>query len=230
MEGRYANKRECIDYWSRAFREAPDPRLFPIARVITPLVVSGANFFASYFRHRANPRSQLPVAREVLIFAVITLVVYMVLYACEWSWNSLVISPATLDRQVRGQTAERDNQIAALKETISSARKERQQGEQFAELMGRGRILSEAFSCAPDNATFNARVPDLLRWVGDTVAALQESGFLTDAMAFSDSGTIPPSQAQVSAFNHLQDWKRYQVAQLSMYRQKLHEIVERRGL
>jgi cytochrome c-type biogenesis protein CcmE len=33
----------------------------------------------------------------VLIFALVTIVIYMVMYALEWSWNYVVLAPMIVD-------------------------------------------------------------------------------------------------------------------------------------
>ena len=123
--------------------------------------------------------------------------------------------------------AERAQEIVTLTDKLKSTdplNRQKQTNVLFANLMDKGQVLTDAFSCSADNPSFSTLIPDLLAWVGDTVAALQEAGFETDAVGFSHSGTKPPSPAQIAEFSHLPAWKRYQLAQLSAYRQELKAV------
>lgn len=158
-----------------------------------------------------------------MIFIAVAVSVYLVIYALEWLWNYVVVSPQLLDERNLAQIAEQANEIARL----SCSKTQR---ETFASLMNVGLFLTEAFTRATDADEFKKYIPDFLEWVDNTITALTEAGLDTEAVAFSQVSSVAPSSEQKAAFDDLESWKRHHLARLAASRAKLSEIVTRRNL
>src|ERR1700694_2516417 len=95
-----AEKQKRRDYREKLWRSTPHPKLFPFPRLAVTIMLSGAQFAFSVLRHKWNPKSPTPqLGREMLIFSAIAIIFYMVIYALEWSWNHVVLSPMIMDSE-----------------------------------------------------------------------------------------------------------------------------------
>ena len=153
---------------------------------------------------------------------VVGIAVYMAIYILEWSWNYIEISPAILDKQ-------RKEQI----DTLEALARKRQNGIRIARLMEDASKLDTTIRMVQNNQELNSTVaPQLSAWIANVVTALTESGIPTDAAAFLHSGERPTAEQTkaVAMANFAPEWKQYYMTQLALYRAKLQEIVERRGI
>jgi hypothetical protein len=191
------------------------------------LVVALANFIVAKYRHEQHPQSlPSPVGREVLIFAAVTIIVYMILYACEWSWNYVVISPAILDKQ-------RTDEISALSEKLKLREEKSGASLTFATLVGEGNDLLTRMITSQGGAAAHPLSQQLNDWIKTAESALKQSGLLADASIFVHCGEkLSPEQTKALIPNYIQreTWKHYDVARLSVYLAKFQEIVERKNL
>jgi hypothetical protein len=227
MDEGQPDKRQCIDYWKAVRRLAPHTKLFPLPRVIAPLVVALANFIVARYRHEQHPKSlPSPVGKEVLIFAAVTIVVYMILYVCEWSWNSVVMSPPILDKQ-------RTDKITDLTKKLEESSRQSQTGNTFASLIETGRAIELRMFTSRTGAEFSPLSLQFNDWCKCVEGALIESGLQTDASIFAHSGERL-SQEQIKTFipSYIQKetWKHYDIARITVCLAKLQEIIERRNL
>ncbi len=168
----------------------------------------------------------------MLAFLAVGILVYMVIYALEWSWNYVVLAPMILDTENQSKLQQQTGHIAALTEKLEMLNKQKEVRLSFAKLMDDGKGLQIRMITCQDNSEFNSVLcPKMLEWITSTFNAFVEAGLDTDAIAFRDSGDAPsPTRVQAEARHYLQQWKHYPMAQLAIYMAKLQEIVERRNL
>ncbi len=162
-----------------------------------------------------------------LWFIVIGIAVYMVIYALEWSWNYVEVSPLSLDKKNRTEIAGLTKKLEAIEPSLELQRKTR---IRFAKLMEAGATLELSMRITQSNAEFSAMIPTLSDWIKQTVTALTDAGMETDASTFLRAGEGARSAVQLAKFDHVLAWKRTQMAQLESYRDKLQEIVHRNNL
>jgi hypothetical protein len=154
------------------------------------------------------------------------------LFFCGWGVAfvvSLYRAPRALDEQRTTQITALTTKIAALE---PSARL-KQTSIRFARLMEDGSNLESSIRITQDNQELSSTLaPQLGDWIKNVVAALTESDLLTDASAFLHSGERPTAEQTkaIAIANFVPDWKRYHMTQLILYRSKLQEIIERRGI
>jgi hypothetical protein len=100
----------------------------------------------------------------------------------------------------------------------------------FAKLMEEGRALEDRMRMSQSSVELNAVGSQFTDWVTRTAGAFNEADMHTDASAFVHSGERPSPEQVNAAPTHLQPWKQYPMAQLTIYVAKLQEIVERKNL
>ena len=100
----------------------------------------------------------------------------------------------------------------------------------FAKLMEEGRALEDRMRMSQSSVELNDVGSQFTDWVTRTACAFNEADLHTDASAFVHSGERPSQEQIKAAPTHLQPWKQYPMAQLTIYIAKLQEIVERRNL
>jgi hypothetical protein len=182
-------------------------------------------------RHRWNPKSPPPqVGNEVLIFALVTIVIFMVMYALEWSWNYVVLAPMIVDGKNQAKIDAQADEIASLKEQSELSKKRKEIGIEFAALMRQEVDLRQRLKSALDGDEFTKLIREADDWVNQTVGVLKEAGLPTDAEAFYQVGPIELSSEQLERFAHVAEWKRDVIARLALYRQTLDQIKENRRL
>jgi hypothetical protein len=97
-------------------------------------------------------------------------------------------------------------------------------GKKFASLMRKGRELYERLEGLQTIQGLPAIQFDIRKWVNQTVAFLQQSNCNTEAVVFPE--TPKPSSEEMAAVANFPEWKRYDLAQLSIYRRRLQHIKE----
>ena len=126
MSANSPDKSERREYRKRRWRGTPIPKLFPFSRLVISIVLSGANSGVSILRHKWNPTLPEPhVGAEMLWFIAVGIIVYMVFYAMEWSWNYVEVSPAVLDKQKRSEITELTDRLRAVEPSLDRQRKTR---------------------------------------------------------------------------------------------------------
>jgi chromosome segregation ATPase len=170
------------------------------------------------------------VGKEVLIFAAITIGVYIVIYVFEWSWNYVVLSPMILDGKNQAQLKQQAEDIASLNEKlVASSQRQNEIKLRLATLMEREVEIRERLE--QKDAELAELVAESDDWVRETIAVLNDSGEFTDAVDFSQVGKLPQSAEQVQKWQHIPDEpRRRQLIRLAMYRKKLDHIRDNRRL
>jgi hypothetical protein len=97
-------------------------------------------------------------------------------------------------------------------------------GKKCASLMRRGRELYERLAGLQTSQELPSIQIDMREWVNQTVAFLEQSNCDTEAVVFPE--TPKPSSEQMAAVANFPEWKRYDLAQLSIYRHRLEHIKE----
>jgi len=162
-------------------------------------------------------------------FIVIGIAVYMIIYALEWSWNYVEVSPMVLDEQKRTEIAGLTEKLKAIE---PSSDRQRQTRIAFAALMEEGKELEVRMLTAQSGAEFSPMGLQVNDWVERTKCAFIEAGLHTDASAFAHSGERPSDEQMKAIPFYLkkQVWKHYDIARITAYLAKLQEIIERRNL
>jgi hypothetical protein len=186
--------------------------------------VSGAQFGFTVLRHKWNPSAPEPqVGKDVLIFGVVTVIVYMVIYALEWSWNYVVLAPMIMDGENQKELKEQADVLASLSQGQNEIK------VRVANLMERYEEIFERLERVQNDAEFAELVTESEKWIRDTIAALKDGGEPADAVAFSQVGKVPPSAADVHRFRHILDeTRRAHLIRLTMYRESLRQIMSNR--
>lgn len=110
-----ADKEGRREYRERLWRSTPHPKLFPLSRLLVSIVLSGSQSGFTVLRHRWNPNVPLPhVGVEMFWFIVVAIIVYMVIYALEWSWNYVALAPMIVDSDTQTKLKQRADEIATL--------------------------------------------------------------------------------------------------------------------
>ncbi|SRR5437899_3787443 len=100
----------------------------------------------------------------------------------------------------------------------------------LAALMRQGLELYERLLGIQTSAQVSSVRNDYVGWANQTYAVLNEGGYPTDAEAFFQVGRVPASAKEMAEFTQFPDWKRDELTQLSLYREKLKEIMSNRRL
>lgn len=227
-----AEKQARSDYRDRLWQSTPHPKLFPLPRLAVTLLLSGGQFCFGVLRHRWNPRSPIQVGREVIIFSAVTIIIYMVIYALEWSWNYVVLSPMIIDNLNQTKLKQNADEIASLNEKLaSSSQGQKEIKRRLAALMEREVEIRERLERVNNDPELAELVAESEDWVRQTILALKDSGELTDAVAFSQVGKLPQSAEQAQEWRHIPDEpRRRQLIRLAMYCKKLNQIMDNRRL
>lgn len=115
MRATTEEKQARRDYRDRRWESTPRPKLFPFPRLAVTLILSVGQFGFAVLRHRWSPKSPTPqVGKDMLIFAVVTIIIYMVIYALEWSWNYVVLAPMIQDQKSQKQLKQQAEEISSL--------------------------------------------------------------------------------------------------------------------
>jgi hypothetical protein len=132
--------------------------------------------------------------------------------------------------------AERADEIAKLNARLKIAEPLNTQKEisiTFRKLMEEGRNIKERIITNQKAHELTAVTQQLNDWIKHTERAFIESDLHTDASAFVHSGERPSDEqmkASIPSYIQKQTWKHYDLARVSIYVEKLEEIVARRGL
>ena len=94
-------------------------------------------------------------------------------------------------------------------------------GEKFASFMRRGRELNDRLASIQAAAELPGIQIDIREWVNQTIAFLRESNCHTEAEVFSQVSGLQPSPEEMAKVADFPEWKRYDLAQLSIYRHRL---------
>src|SRR6266487_3195528 len=92
-------RKRWAEYWRQAWEEKPVTRRFPLYRALPALLVAFAQFLISR-KQQQHPQSW----GQVLTFAVVTIIVYMILYAGEICWHFVSMAPVRLDEKRQGES------------------------------------------------------------------------------------------------------------------------------
>ncbi len=110
-----ADKERRREYRERLWRSTPHPKLFPLSRLLVSITLSGSQSGFTVLRHRWNPNVLLPhVGVEMFWFIVVGIIVYMVIYALEWSWNYVALAPMIVDSDNQTKLKQSADEIATL--------------------------------------------------------------------------------------------------------------------
>jgi signal transduction histidine kinase len=161
----------------------------------------------------------------MLIFTAVTIVIYMVIYALEWSWNYVELAPMIVDSENQAKLKQQAVEIAALSERLNEASRQKEIRIQIAARMRRGRDLHEQLAGALARTELHKYTTEIDEWKNQTIASLNEANLQIDGELFSQAASQPPTPEQQAVFGAYTDWKRYELARLDLYRKKLEEIV-----
>jgi hypothetical protein len=231
MQTSDAEKQRRRDYRDRLWRNTPNPKLFPFPRLAVTLIISGAQFGSSMLRYKWNHDSPKPqVGKDVVIFAAVTIGIYMATYILEWSWNCVVLSPMILDGKNQAKLKQQAEDIASLNEKlVASSQRQSEIKLRLATFMEREVEIRERLE--QSDAELARLVAESDDWVRETIAVLKDSGEFTDAVEFSQVGKLPQSNEQAQQWRHIPDEpRRRQLIRLAMYRKKLDQIRDNRRL
>jgi hypothetical protein len=170
-------------------------------------------------------------------FIVVGIIVYMVTYALEWSWNYVVLAPMIVENTNQAKLRQQSEDISALTEKLEASSGEAQRKIEtriaFASLMEEGKSIEEKLLINPNPHEHNAISESFNGWINRAAEALAESGFQTDATLFRHSGERPTDVQQnaiVPFYLKMIVWKHYDITRASIYLAKLQEIIERKNL
>jgi len=170
-------------------------------------------------------------------FIVVGIIVYMVIYALEWSWNYVVLAPIIVDSANQAKLQQQSRDISALIEKLQGSNSEtlRRSSIQclFANLMETGKDIEEKMLINMNPHEHNTISQSFDDWVDSIVGALTEFVSATDASFFRHSGERPTDKQQseiVPFYLKTNTWKHYDVTRASIYLAKLQEIIERKNL
>jgi len=237
MERSIEEKQRRRDYRERLRQSTPRPKLFPFSRLVVSAALSGTQSGISTLRHRLNP--SLPAVHMgtgMALFIMGGIVVYMIFYILEWSWNYVVVSPRMVHYEDQAKLKQQAHEIAALTEklkTPDSVKKQKETSITFANLVKEGKDIEEQIITNQKPHELTAITQQLNDWIERTEAALIESNLHADASIFVRSGERPSTEQTRDAvpdYVRNQPWKHNALARLSLYLKKLQEIVERRNL
>lgn len=163
-------------------------------------------------------------------FIVIGIAVYMVIYALEWSWNYVEVSPMIVDHDNQVKLKEQTDQIAALTGQLETSSAIKQVKVALAALMKEGKHIEERMVTNQNSHEFSTLSQQLTDWVSRTADALIEFDLHTDAEVFRHSGERPSDQQTRAIPAYIQSWKRHDMSRFSVYWQTLVEIKNRNNL
>jgi hypothetical protein len=112
----------------------------------------------------------------------------------------------------------------------SQVKENRVDGEIFSTFMKRGRELHDRLASIQTLPELPSIQSDIREWVNQIVAFLKEVRFHTEAEVFSQVASVQPSAEQLAGAADFPEWKRYDLAQLSIYRNRLEHIKEDRQI
>jgi hypothetical protein len=102
--------------------------------------------------------------------------------------------------------------------------------EVFSAFMKRGRELHDRLRSIQTLPELPGIQSDIREWVNQIVVFLREVRFHTEAEVFSQVASAQPSADYMTAVADVSEWKRYDLAQLSIYRKRLEHIKEDRQI
>jgi hypothetical protein len=216
------------DYRRRLWESTPAPQLFPLGRVIVTLLLSASQFAFSILRHKWNPKAPPPqLAKEMWISFAIVIVLYMVIYGLEWSWNYVAVAPRIMDRNNQEQLTTQKNEISSLRQQVDSSEKVRKVKRELAPLLNQQAILQDRLLSAANGAELSSGANAVQEWRDQVVTLLREADEPTDAEVFSQAGRVV-SALEIAKHPDVWEWKREEVARLDLYCKQLAQIREKR--
>jgi hypothetical protein len=206
-------------------------------------------FFARASRETAKfSRQKLIVGPCVAIIAITVRLLLLWFHHLKvtWAdtWNDLIIVVSSYATVLLGSffvnlfrapgllDQDRADEIAGLTGRlglIELSQGPRELTRKLAFLMKQEAEIRGHLESAPNGAEFTKYLGEHKRWIAQMIALLNDAELHTDAEAFSQIGNMAPSTAQVAGI-HLVEWKRYEVARVHLYRDKLDQIMSNRRL
>src|SRR2546422_6019630 len=224
MDSMTAEEKKRRDYWHRVRQHMPQLKFWPLDRLVAALALSGGQRGFAVLRHKWNPKSPPPeLIKEVVIFTVATIIIYMVMYAFEWSWNYVVMAPMIMDGDNQEQLTKQKNEISSLKLELDSSEKVKNVKRKLAPLINQEISLHDRLLSAQDGAELTSGAAAVREWVSRVITLLKEADEPTDAEVFSQAGRVVSAQ-QLAEFHYVRDWKREEVARLTLYCRELAQI------
>src|SRR5207244_4371508 len=134
-----------------------------------------------------------------------------------------IIAPMIMKTDNQEQLAKQKNEISSLKQELDSSEKVKNLKRKLAPLINQEISLHDRLLSAQDGAELTSGAAAVREWVSRVITLLKEADEPTDAEVFSQAGRVVSAQ-QLAEFHYVRDWKREEVARLTLYCRELAQI------